>query len=169
MRNCHPPAAAIEAIARAWRDGQPCPWPPKEVPVTVVPRQSLLPSDERTRLLRLRLADPGRFHELRAVRSRPGLASSLAAEAGLAYACDDFERAAHGYRGGIEATHGDLESWSGFLLASAELPGRIPPQSTISPEIARCVYLTVLQATGSGPDPDKLLNWIGCREQAPLP
>jgi hypothetical protein len=167
MRNCRPAPAAIDAIARAWCDGQPCPPRPEDVPVTVLPQEKdHFPPGERTPLLRLRLADVVQFRELCAA---PGSAASPAAsEADLAYAADDFERAAREYRAAIEAAPDDVEAWAGLMLATAALPAPAAPQAIIAPEIARCVYLAILQSTTAAPDPDKLLQWMGCLADAAL-
>jgi HEXXH motif-containing protein len=155
LRNCHPAPAAVNAIAHAWRSGQPCPRRPDEIPMTVLPQQGLLSLSERARLLRLRLADPGQFRKLCADPSRRDTVS----DADLAYAADDFERAARGYRAAIEDSPAEIESWSGLALATTELSGRMAG-SVVAPELARSVYLAILESTGIAPDLNKLQKWM---------
>jgi HEXXH motif-containing protein len=163
LRNRHPAQASVNAIATAWQDGQPCPERIDEVPVVVRPWQRALALGlglgERSRLFHLRLADPDSFRELCADPSSPGKAGMTASASDLAYAADDFERAALGYRADLQARPDGIDSWSGLLLATAELPGRAPGALVI-PEILRCVYLAVLESSSVAPDLDKLQDWM---------
>ena len=46
----------------------------------------------------------------------------------------------------------DIEAWSGLILAIAELRGQAAG-SAVFPETERSLYLAVLQAVGTAPDP----------------
>lgn len=159
LRNHRPDPVAVAAIAAAWQNGEPCPARPDEVPVTVVPRQRLLGQGERTRLFKVRLADPRKFSELLESPRQASETDAAPSAADLDYAADDFKRAASGYRAVIRATPGDIEAWSGLILATVELSGRAAGL-VVAPEVALSVYLAVIESTSTAPDLDKLQDWL---------
>lgn len=159
LRNRHPASVAITAIASAWQSERPWPGCLDAIPMTVLPQQRRLALGGRIRLFYLRLADPGRFHDLCANPSLPGETGAAVSEADLAYAGDDLERAADGYRIAIQAEPSDIDMWSGLVLTSGELRGWANGIAS-SPEIARAAYLEILERTGTGPDLCKLEEWL---------
>lgn len=159
LRNRQPDPAAIDPIAWAWQNGQPCPADLEKVPTTVLPQQRRLTLGPRIRLFRLRLADPGRFGELYADPSRCHATGITASESDLAYASDDFDRAAAGYRAAIHADPHDIESWSGLVLATTALRGR-KGRFYAAPEIARSAYLKIIESIGTGPDLTNVDDWL---------
>jgi HEXXH motif-containing protein len=160
LRHCQPDQASIDAIVLAWELGQACPGHLEEIPATVLTHQQRRPRSERAPLLRLRLADPDQFRKMCVESSRPSDAGASVSTADLAYAAGDFGRAAEGYRAAIQATPGDIEAWSGLILATAELSGQTATP-TVAPEVVRPLYLAILESCGTSPDLDKLQEWMG--------
>jgi HEXXH motif-containing protein len=152
LRHWQPDQASINAIVLAWRHQRSCPGRPDEIPVTILPRRWRPPLGMRTRLLRLRLADPDQF--------RQRCADPDVSEADLAYVTDDFERAAKAYRLAIQAKPEDIEPWAGLALATAELHGSAT-RSTIPPEITRSAYLMIRELSGTEPNLGELKEWMG--------
>jgi HEXXH motif-containing protein len=158
LSNRHPDAAAINATATAWLNGQPCPALLSEIAGTVLPQQCRLSLSERVRLLSLRLSDPAQFRELCANPSRLHQAGATATEADLAYTNDDLVRAADAYQATIQANPCDIESWTGFTLTTAELHGRTSAFFA-APEVARSVYLRIIETADRKPDLNMLEKW----------
>ena len=145
LRNRRPDPDAIASITDAWLAGWPCPADLQTVPARIVGQPRRLTLGHRARLCGLRLRDPD------AIDQRQASAGDLA------YAQDNFARAAEHYQAAIAADPENAEAWAGLtlvLMASDAAAG-----FSTAPEVARAVYLDAA-TRATAPDITTLGRWL---------
>jgi HEXXH motif-containing protein len=166
LNNLPPDPGTVQALARAWANGEPRPDREYVAP-SPRPRPPDVPTNWRVELRRLRERNPERFAQAYAApHGHPETGHASAGD--LAYLAGDYAQAVQLYVKQIAADPADIDHWAGLLLARRRL---IDDGATWAlhrvPELARAVHLAVVEVSGTAPDPEALAGWLGSAQAAP--
>ncbi|MGD0926311.1 MAG: HEXXH motif domain-containing protein [Streptosporangiaceae bacterium] len=146
LRNAHPDATAVDALASAWRAGAAA---PAGVTAThLVDGGIALGASSRLDLLYLRLREPGR---LAAMTHSTGIER---ADAELI--SGNVTQAAAGYLERIRQEPRCPDGWAGLAMAL----GESTPALLHAPELVCAVYNRLLETAAGTPDPGVLAEWM---------
>jgi len=148
LRNVRPDAAAVDALARAWRAGAPASDGVAGVAACLVDGGSALGASNRLDLLYLRLREPDRLagmtHGTKIERADAELISGNVTQAAAAY----LDR--------IMQEPRCPDGWAGLALTL----GETKPALLHAPELVCALYNRLLETGGLAPDPRLLADWM---------
>lgn len=148
LRNARPDAAAVDALARAWRAGAPAPDGVAGVAACLVDGGSALGASSRLDLLYLRLREPDRLAGMtqatRVERADTELISGKVTQAAAAY----LEQ--------IMQEPRCPDGWTGLAIAV----GQTKPALLHALELVYALYNRLLETDGWAPDPGLLADWM---------
>lgn len=154
LRHMRPNAGAVALLTNGWLNGTPTPvaLQTDQPPVSEPDGEW---TGSRTELIRLRLDEPARFHDV--WPTVPG-----AIEADLAYVSGQASEAADGYEAELESEPDSVTAWAGLGLArSAQEPTGPDARALITyPEVVRAVHREIRFRTAIAPAPRELARWI---------
>ena len=147
LRNARPDAAAVNALARAWRAGTPAPDGVTGM-AHLVDGGIALGASSRLDLLYLWLREPARL-----ARMAQGTGIERA-DAELV--SGNVTQAAAGYLERVRQEPRCPDGWTGLALAL----GETKPALLHAPELVCAVYNRLLETEGQAPDPGLLAEWM---------
>jgi len=159
-RACHlvPDADLVRTAAAAWAAGRP---PPRGAESMVEPGRRAQRLDAKAALIRIRIADPNLFAQLRAQQHLVAREVDGASAADVAYVAGDLAAARHLYLTELSTTPNRAAAWSGLgLTLAATGQHRTAELLLRQPELARAVTKVVADNTGRQPPPDELAAWL---------
>jgi HEXXH motif-containing protein len=155
LRHARPDAAAVTALAKAWRDGHPPPAWSRDCHITPADPTRRLPSNRRN-LLRARAVAPELFAS--AVR-RPMSLPGTTPRADAALCTGDYTGAAAAYQDRLRAAPDDEQAWVGLGLA-LRAQRRDATALLDHPELTLAVHRRVRALGGPAPEPVALAAWL---------
>jgi hypothetical protein len=161
LRHVRPADEFVADLARAWRRGD-TPSAASPAGETVVPGDPS-PKFARSRLVRLRVADPDRFARLRHPRRRgAGRSGTGWSEADYRFAQGDFAVAADLYRRQLASKPGSVAAFAGLVLALARQSSDAAVRDVYEnrPEYLHAVWRRARLDGGDCPDPEALASWL---------
>jgi HEXXH motif-containing protein len=159
-RACHlvPDADLVRTAAAAWAAGRPAPRGAESI---VEPGRRPQRLDAKAALMRIRIADPGLFAQLRAEQHLVAHEVDGASAADVAYVAGDLAAAHRLYLTELSTTPNRAAAWSGLGLTLAATGQHRGAELLLQqPELARAVTKVVADDTGRQPPPDELAAWL---------